>query len=133
MPAEQPVAVNVIFSGLQIVVFDAVITGAVAVQPVPQSVFDLITTGVEATLVPQAFLHVAVYVPAVVTVKLLPVAPVLQVIVPVHPAAIKAADSVVQISVLLDVTVGAAGFPPVVIVTGVEATLVPQAFLHVAV
>lgn len=60
MPAEQPVAVNVIFSGLQIVVFDAAITGAVAVQPVPQSVFDVITTGVDTTLVPQAFLHVAV-------------------------------------------------------------------------
>lgn len=54
-------------------------------------------------------------------------------IVPVHPAAVKTADSVVQISVLFAVTVGAAGFPPVVIVTTDEVTLVPQAFLHVAV
>jgi hypothetical protein len=69
----------------------------------------------------------------VVTVNVLPVAPVLHVIVPPQPAAVKTADSVVQISVLSEVKLGAEGLPPEVIVTAVDAGLVPQVFLHVAV
>jgi hypothetical protein len=67
-----------------------------------------------------------------VTVNVLPVAPVLHVIVPLQPAAVKTADSVEQISVLSEVKLGAEGFPPEVIVTLLDAGLVPQVFLQIA-
>lgn len=55
----QPVAVKVIFSGLQISAFDAVITGAEELQTPPHSDFAVMITGDDAPLVPQAFLQVA--------------------------------------------------------------------------
>ena len=74
----------------------------------------------------------AVYVPAAFTDNALPVAPVLHVIVPPQPAAVKTADSFVQISGLSVVKLGAEGFPPEVIVTVFDFGLVPQEFLQIA-
>jgi hypothetical protein len=131
VPDVQAVAVRVTFSGLQMVVFDAVITGAFASHP-PQSAFVLIITGADTALVPHVFLHTAVYVPATVTVNVLPVAFVLQVTVPEQPVAVNIADSVEHISALSEVKIGAEGVPPEVIVTFADAGLVPQSFLHTA-
>jgi hypothetical protein len=132
VPDVQAVAVRVTFSGLQMVVFDAVITGAFTSHPPPQSAFVLIITGADTALVPHVFLHTAVYVPATVTVNELPVAFVLQVTVPEQPVAVNIADSVEHISALSEVKIGAEGVPPEVIVTVADAGLVPQSFLHTA-
>jgi hypothetical protein len=64
---------------------------------------------------------------------LVPTTPVLQVIVPAQPSAVKVAVSLLHKLVLLAVIVGAPGVLPVVITIGVEASLVPQVVVHVAV
>ena len=51
---------------------------------------------------------------------------------PEQPAAVKIAVSVVQISALLVVTIGADGLPPDVIVNLSDERLVPQSFLQIA-
>lgn len=53
-----PAAVSVTFSGLQILILFADITGATALH-VPQSVLEVITMLFEAPLVPQPFIQVA--------------------------------------------------------------------------
>jgi hypothetical protein len=63
---------------------------------------------------------------------LLVVAPVLQVNLPTQPVAVKVAVSLLQILFLLVATVGAAGVVPVVILITLDAPLVPQLFVHVA-
>ena len=81
--ALQPLAVNVAFSVPQTVVLSGVIVGVVGVGKV------LITTGVDELPSPHSFLQVAVYVPAVLTVKVLPVAPVLHTTTLAQPVAVK--------------------------------------------
>ena len=123
----QPVAVNVAVSLLHRLVLLVAIVGAFGVVPV------VIVTTFDTPLVPQLLLHVAEYVPAVVTVILVPVALVLQVTVPVQPVAVKVAVSLLhRLDLLLAIT-GAFGVVPVVIVTTFDAPLVPQLLLHVAV
>lgn len=130
---EQFEAVSVAVSVPHKLVLSATILGAVGVIHPPQSAFALIMIDVDAALVPQVFVQIAVYVPTVETVSVLPVEPLLQVTVPEHPVAVNIADSVVQISVLLAERFGAEGFPPLVITTLSDGRLVPQSFLHVAV
>ena len=127
----QPVAVRVTFSGLQILVLLAEIIGATALQ-VPQSVLDVMTMLLEAPLVPQPFIQVAAYVPAVFTVNIVPVLPPVQTIVPLQPLAVKIAVSLGQILVLFAAMIGAVGVLPCVIVIIVEAPLVPQAVVQIA-
>ena len=88
---------------------------------------------VDTPLVPHAVTQVAVYVPAVPTVMLVPVEPLLHFTVPPQPDAVRIAVSVPHMLVLLLLTVGALGVPPEVITTGVEAVLTPQTFVQVAV
>jgi hypothetical protein len=83
-------------------------------------------------LVPQSFLQIAEYVPAVDTDNVLPVAPVFHVIVPEQPAAVRIAVSVPQRLVLSAVILGAVGVPPFEIFTILETPLVPQPFTQVA-
>ena len=71
--------------------------------------------------------------PAVVTVKVLPVAFVLHLIVPLQLLAVNIAVWFGQIADLSATTVGAFGLPPVVITAAFEAKLVPQVFWQVAV
>lgn len=123
----QPVAVSVAVSAPQILVLLAVTVGALGVPPV------VITIGVEAPLTPQRFVHVAVYVPAALTARLVPVWPPIHVTVPPHPVAVKIAVSLPHRLDLSDVTVGGAGLPPVVIITAFDAPLVPQDVVQVAV
>ena len=122
-----PLAVNVAFAPSQQMVLSVDMVGAFGLLPV------VITTGVEAPLAPQALLHVALYVPAVVTLMLLPVAFVLHLMLPVQLLAVKVALSPSHNAVLLAVTVGAFGTLPVVITIGVLALLTPQMVSHTAV
>jgi hypothetical protein len=124
---EQPLAVKVAVSVPHKAVLLAVTVGAFGTLPT------VITIGVEAGLAPQLLLHVAVYVPAVLTVILLPVDELLHDKLPAQPLAVKVAVSVPHKAVLLAVTVGAFGTLPTVITIGVEAGLAPQLLLHVAV
>lgn len=64
---------------------------------------------------------------------LVPVAPLDQVTVPVHPVAVSVTCSPIHTVVLSAVTVGAAGFAEVPIVTGSEDDDVPQLVVQVAV
>ena len=123
----QPVAVNIAVSPVQMVVLSLTILGVVGLTPV------LITIEFEATLLPQTLLHVAVYVPEVVTSIVLPVPPVLHAKVPVQPEAVKVAFSPSQHTVLFAVITGDAGGVFLLIVTGVLLLLVPQMFVHVTV
>ena len=107
----QPAAVSVTFSGLQILVLLADITGTTVLQ-VPQSVLEVITMLLDAPLVPQPFIQVAEYVPAVLTVNTVPVLPPVQTIVPVQPLAVRSAVSFAQMLVLLAAMIGAVGMVP---------------------
>ena len=64
---------------------------------------------------------------------LVPVAFVFHFTVPVQPVAVKVAVSLLHKLVLSGAMVGAVGVVPVVIVTTLDAPLVPQLLLHVAV
>jgi hypothetical protein len=127
VPPVHPVAVNVAVSLLHKAVFDGLITGAVGVVPV------VMVTTFDAPLVPQALLHVALYVPATLTVMLVPVALVLHFTVPpVHPVAVNVAVSLLHKAVFDGLITGADGVVPVVMVITFDAPLVPQVLLHVA-
>jgi len=123
----QPVAVNVAFSAPQTPILSEAITGAAGV------LVRVITIPRLGLLSPQLFVHVAVYVPAVLTAILVVVAPVLQVIVPVHPVADKVANSLPQMFVVLAVTVGTDGAGVFVIITALLFPLSPQEFVQIAV
>ena len=88
---------------------------------------------VDAPLVPQLLIHVALYVPAALTVILVPVAFVFHFTVPVQPVAVKVAVSLLHKLALSLATIGADGVVPVVMVTTLDAPLVPQVLLHMAV
>ena len=64
---------------------------------------------------------------------LLVVAPVLHFKVPLQPVALKVALSLPQIVSLFVVILGVVGRGPVLIMIGLEAELLPQILLHVAV
>jgi hypothetical protein len=122
-----PVEIKVAFSVPQTPILSVEITGAAGV------LLRLITVPWLGSLSPQAFLHVAVYVPAVLTTMLVVVAPVLQVTVPVHPDTVNVAVSVPQIELLLAVIVGTTGIVVVVITITLLGTLSPQVLVQVAV
>lgn len=84
-------------------------------------------------LTPQILEQVAVYVPAALTAKVEPVAPVLQVTIPVQPVADKFTFSVPQILVLFAETLGATGNAVFLITKALLFPLSPQLLLHVAV
>ena len=125
-PVAQPVAVKVAVSLLHNVFLLAVIAGAAGALPEP------IVTIFDTPLVPQLFTHVALYVPAALTVILVPVELLLQVTVPLQPVATKVAVSLLHRLVLLLAMVGAFGVPPENIVMIFDTPLVPQAFVQVA-
>ena len=100
----QPVAVNVEVSLLHRLVLLVAITGGFGVPP------ENIVMIFEAPLVPQAFVQVAVYVPGVFTVMLLPLTPVLHFTVPPQPAATNVAVSVPHSFCLSELIIGAVGF-----------------------
>jgi len=122
----QPVAVNVALSPVQIVVLSLTILGVVGLTPV------LMTIELEALLVPQTVVQLAVYVPELLTSMTLPVAPVLHVKLPLQPLAVNVAFSPSQHTVLFDEITGAVGVVPVVMVTILLAELSPHTLLHVA-
>ena len=105
------------------VLFDE-ITGAVGVVPV------VIVTTLLAELSPHTLLHVAEYVPAVLTLIVLPVALVLHLILPAQPVALNVAVSPLHKLVLFDEITGAAGFAPVPITISFDFGLTPQIFSH---
>jgi hypothetical protein len=72
-------------------------------------------------------------VPAVLTLIVAVVAPVLHLMLPLHPVALNVAVSVLHKLFLLVLITGAAGVLPVVITTTLLAPLSPHAFAHVAV
>jgi len=123
----QAVAVKVAFSSPHKLALSLVIIGALGVPPV------VIITAFELPLVPQAVVQVAVYVPAVPTVMLLPVEPLLHLTVPPQPLAVKVAFSTPHKLILSALMVGADGVPPLVITNTFEVALVPQAFTQTAV
>ena len=121
-----------IFSGLQIVVLDAVTTGAVTLHsPPPQSAVILMM--LEAILSLHSSLHVAVYVPAVLTVMVCAVAPLFHLMLPAQPVAVIFATSVPHILVLSVAITGGTGGFTFVIVIDFEASLTPQVFVQMAV
>ena len=124
---EQPVAVNVAVSLLHKLDLLLDIIGAFGVLPV------VIITAFDAPLVPQLLLHVAVYVPDVVTVILAPTALLLQVTVPVQPVAVNVALDPLHKLLLLVAILGAAGVLPVVITIGLDTLLSPHVLLQTAV
>jgi hypothetical protein len=123
----QPAAIKVAVSVLQILFLLALMIGAAGLEPVLM-IITLLTP-----LSPQELLQVAVYVPALFTEIVVPVAFVLHLIVPLQPAAIKVAVSVLHKLVLLALTIGAAGLEPVLMITTLLAPLSPQELLQVAV
>ena len=122
----QPVAIKVAVSLLHKLVLLLAIVGAFGFVPVA------IVITFDIPLVPQVFVHVALYVPAVLTVMLVPVEPLLQDTVPLHPFAVNVAVSLLHRLVLLLTMAGAFGVVPVVMVTTFDAPLVPQLFIQVA-
>lgn len=90
---EHPVAERTDVSFPHKLVFVALTTGF-SVEP------EVIVMMLEATLSPQAFVHLAEYVPADVTVSVLPVAFVLHFTTPLHPLAVNTTGSVPQVVVL---------------------------------
>ncbi|CAH0998061.1 hypothetical protein EMA8858_04196 [Emticicia aquatica] len=123
----QPVALNVAVSPLHKLFLVVLITGADGVLPV------VITIGFEFTLSPQLFVQVAVYVPAVLTVMLVPVDVLLHLTVPAHPVALNVALSPLHKLFFVVLMTGADGVLPVVITIGFELPLSPQLFVQVAV
>jgi hypothetical protein len=122
--ASHPVAVNLAFAPSQHTVLSLVILGAFGVVP-----FLIVITS-EATLVPQLVVHLALYVPALLTLITLPVALLLHVIVPLQFVAVKVAVCASHKSVLSARTIGAAGGVPCVMVN-TSLLAVPQMVSHV--
>ena len=120
-----PVAVNVAVSLLHRLNLLLAIVGGFGVPP------ENIVMIFEAPLVPQALVQVAVYVPGVFTVILLPVAPVFQLIVPVHPAATKVAVSLPHNFCLSELIIGEVGSVTLFITTMLDGVL-PQLFSQLA-
>ena len=124
---EQPVAVKVALSPLHKLVLFVEITVADGFAPVP------ITISFDVGLTPHIFSHTTEYVPAALTVMVLPVAFVLHFNVPLQPVAVNVAVSPVQIVVLSLVMLGVVGLTPVRITIEFEAMLVPQTVVQLAV
>ena len=124
---EQPVAVIIAFSVPQSSVFVGVNTGAVGLSPT------FITISTDFGLIPQIFSQTAVYVPAVLIVMTFVVSLVLHLIVPLQLLAVNFAVSFEQILVLSVTIVGVVGLTPVLIIKGLELSLLPQLFVQVAV
>ena len=122
----QPLAVKVAVSLLHKLVLLVLIIGADGLAPV------LITIALLATLSPQLLLQVALYVPPTLTVMLALVAPVLHLMFPAQPLAVKVAVSLLHKLVLLVLIIGAVGLVPVLITIALLATLSPQVLLQVA-
>ena len=123
---EQPVEIKVAVSVLHKLFLLVLITGAAGLLPV------LITIALLAPLSPQLLIQVALYVPAVLTVMLAVVAPVLHFIVPEQPVALRVALSALHKLFLLVLITGAAGLLPVLITIALLAPLSPQLLMHVA-
>ena len=124
---EQPVALNVALSPLhKLVLFDE-ITGGDGFAPTP------ITISFDFGLTPQMVSQTTEYVPATLTLILLPVAFVLHFKVPLQPLAVNVALSPVQIVVLSLTILGVVGLTPVRITIEFEALLVPQTVVQLAV
>jgi hypothetical protein len=122
----QPVAVNVAVSVPQRLILLVLTDGGFEPAPI------VITIALEFPLSPQLLLHVAVYVPALLTLIVAVVAPLLHLTVPPQPVALNVAFSVPQILVLFEEIVGGTGNVPVTIVTILLAPLSPQLLIHTA-
>jgi hypothetical protein len=102
------VAVKTTFSDLQSVVFEPLIIGATVIQPAQSLV---IIKVFDALLSPQIFLQVAVYDPAVLTLILVVVAPVLHFTLPLLQFdAVKVVVDVVQRLVFSVLIIGGVTF-----------------------
>ena len=121
---EQPLALKVALSALHKLVLLVLITGAAGLLPV------LITIALLAPLSPQLLIQVALYVPAVLTLMLAVVAPVLHFKVPEQPVALKVALSALHKLVLLVLITGAAGLLPILITISFDFGLTPQIVSH---
>jgi hypothetical protein len=122
----QPVDINVALSVLHKLFLSVLITGAAGFEP------DVMIIALLIPLSPQLLLHVAVYVPALLTLIVAVVAPLLHLTVPPQPVALNVAFSVPQILVLFEEIVGGTGNVPVTIVTTLLAPLSPQLLIHTA-
>ena len=124
LPLPQPLACKVAVSAAHTTVLSLVKIGVEG--KLPNLMIIALLTGLE----PQRFSQVAVYVPAVLTVILVPLAFVLHFTVPIQPVAVKVAVPVPQIIVVVEAITGAAGLFNICITTGVELSLVPQLLIH---
>ena len=95
--------------------------------------FWLSTIGLLDELMPHSLLHVAVYVPATLTVMTLVLAPLLQLNIPTQPLAVNVAVSFAQIPVLFELNVGADGLLPTFITTSFDFGLTPHNVSHTTV
>jgi hypothetical protein len=120
------VAVKVAVSVPQILVLVVLIEGGL--EPVPI----VMTIAFELPLSPQELLQIAVYVPAVATLILVPVVALLHFTVPTQPDAVNVAVSVPHKLVLFELIVGGVGSVPVLMVTTFDAPLSPQPLLQTA-
>ena len=132
MPLDQvkvpshPAAVKVAFSSPHTVSLFVLSTGAAGLSDLPM------VRLAEARDVPQAVVHVAVYVSSPTTI-VFPVAPFDHVIVPAQPEAVKVALSLSHTVALFAVTCGASGLSEEPTLMLAEAAEVPQAVVQVAV
>lgn len=124
LPA-QPLAVSVAFSSPHTFSLSAVTAGAAGLFVVPMVMLT------ELAEVPQSVVQVTVYVP-LPTWILLPVAPLDQFKVPEQPLAVKVAFSASQTAKRSACMLGAFGFSPEPMVTGTEASDLPQLVVQVA-
>jgi hypothetical protein len=124
VPVVHAVAVKVAFSVPQITAGPPEITGAAGFESFCIEIPD------DDTLVPQSVVQVALYVPDSPTSKVVPVAPVLHVTVPVQPVAVNVAFSPSQHTVLFVVTVGAPGNGLTVIVIVADDNDNPHSVWH---
>jgi hypothetical protein len=122
----QPVAVKTADTELHVVLKTDVITGGTIGLGTGRAI--LIEAGL---LGHEPMAHVAVYSPSLVTVIELPVSPVDQVIVPVHPATVSNALEDSQPVVTLEVIVGD-GLTTTVTVLMLDGALTQDPFVHVA-
>jgi hypothetical protein len=122
-----PLAVNVAFSPSQQIVLLLLMLGADGL------LFWLITIGLLTALLPHSLLHVAVYVPATLTVITLVLEPLLHDNVPTQPLAVKVAVSFAQIPVLFELNVGADGLLPTFITISFDFGLTPHIVSHTTV
>jgi hypothetical protein len=126
VPSVQPVAVNVAFSPSQQSVLSDVTNGGEGLFPFWISTLPL------DTLVPQFVVQVAVYAPLWFTDIVEPVEPLLHRILPEQPSAVNVADSLSQITGFEVFTVGGFGLSPILMITSVDLSLIPQIVSQVA-